>query len=54
MAQKACLLSIKNNYTSLTDAETTVADYILQNSAAVIHMPIATFAAMQVLQSLPL
>jgi len=45
MAQKACLLSIKNNYTSLTDAETTVADYILQNSAAVIHMPIATFAA---------
>lgn len=41
---KMCLLTIKNKYTSLTAAERVVADYILQNSNAVIHMPIHTFA----------
>ena len=44
MDKKRCLLTIKNNYTALTATEQTVADYILQNSQAVIHMPIAAFA----------
>ncbi len=40
-----CLLTIKNQYASLTAAERVVADFILQNSKEVIHMPIDTFAA---------
>ena len=44
MDKKMCLLTIKNNYASLTTTEQIVADYILQNSSAVIHMPIDTFA----------
>lgn len=39
-----CLLTIKNNYASLTSTEQIVADYILHNSSEVIHMPINTFA----------
>ena len=39
------LLTIKNQYQSLTQTEQTVADYILCNSHEVIHMPIDTFAA---------
>ncbi len=44
MDKKMCLLTIKNNYASLTSTEQIVADYILQNSSEVIHMPINTFA----------
>lgn len=44
MNQKKCLLTIKNHYAELTATEQAVADYILQNSQEVIHMPIATFA----------
>ncbi len=44
MNQKKCLLTIKNRYAELTATEQSVADYILQNSQAVIHMPIASFA----------
>ena len=39
-----CLLTIKNQYESLTTAERLVADFILQNSKEVIHMPIDTFS----------
>lgn len=42
--KKMCLLTIKNQYDSLTAAEKTVADFILQNSQQVIHMPIDTFS----------
>ncbi len=45
MDKKPCLFTIKKNYTTLTATEQTVADYILQNSSAVIQMPIDTFAA---------
>lgn len=44
LTRKMCLLTIKNSYTSLTAAERTVADFILQNSKDVIHMPIDAFA----------
>jgi DNA-binding MurR/RpiR family transcriptional regulator len=44
MNQKKCLLTIKNRYADLTTTEQAVADYILQNSQDVIHMPIASFA----------
>lgn len=44
MNQKKCLLTIKNRYADLTTTEQTVANYILQNSQDVIHMPIASFA----------
>ncbi|MBO5347293.1 MAG: MurR/RpiR family transcriptional regulator, partial [Lachnospiraceae bacterium] len=44
MDPQKCLLTIKNQYAELTATEQSVADYILQNSQDVIHMPIATFA----------
>lgn len=44
MDKKMCLLTIKKNYTSLTATEQVAADYILQHSQDVIHMPIAAFA----------
>lgn len=44
MDPKLCLLTIKNHYAELTATEQSVADYILQHSQDVIHMPIATFA----------
>lgn len=44
MTNKDCLLTIKNQYKCLTPAETAVADYILQNSARVIHMSTADLA----------
>lgn len=44
MNPQKCLLTIKNQYAELTATEQSVADYILQNSQDVIHMPIATFA----------
>ena len=44
MKNISCILSIKNNYSKLTAAERTVADYILNNSEAVVHMAISKFA----------
>jgi len=44
MSKTFCLLTIKNQYHTLTAAEQTIADYILQNSQDVIHMPIDTLA----------
>ena len=44
MNKKMCLLTIKNSYSTLTSAERVVADFILQNSKDVIHMPIDAFA----------
>lgn len=38
-------MAIKKQYHTLTGVEQTIADYILQNSAQVIHMPIDTLAA---------
>ena len=37
----SCLMSIKNNYKKLTDAEKKVADYIVKNSSEVIVMSIS-------------
>ena len=42
--KKMCLMTIKKNYGTLTTAEQIVADYILKNSEAVVHMPISVFA----------
>lgn len=44
MSKTFCLLTIKNQYHTLTAAEQTIADYILQNSKDVIHMPIDALA----------
>lgn len=44
MRKTFCLLTIKNQYHTLTAAEQTIADYILQNSQEVIHMPIDALA----------
>lgn len=44
MYNRSCLLTIKNNYQSLTAAERKVADYILKNSEKVILMSIANFS----------
>ena len=44
MSKTFCLLTIKNQYHTLTAAEQTIADYILQNSQDVIHMPIDALA----------
>ena len=44
MEKRMCLLTIKNCYDELTPVEKIVADFILQNSERVIHMPIAAFA----------
>lgn len=44
MDRKTCLMTIKKQYHTLTGVEQTVADYILQNSAEVINMPIDTLA----------
>lgn len=44
MTAKFCLLSIKNNYHSLTSVEKKIADYILANSSDVISMSIGELA----------
>lgn len=44
MCAKSCLATIKEKHHSLTTAERKIADYILANSEAVLHMPIAELA----------
>lgn len=44
MCNHPCLATLKEKYHSLTAAEQKIADYILANSEAILHMPIAELA----------